>query len=66
MKTGQSAQTYALFVGVDIAAATATVSMQRPGAHASRSFAIDQTPEGYTSLVHKLQAPFMCPPRSLS
>jgi transposase len=56
MRTGQTVQTYALFVGVDIAAATATISTQRPGAHASRSFTIDQTPESYTSLVHRLQA----------
>jgi transposase len=56
MRTGPAAQTYALFVGVDIAAATATVATQRPGAHASRSFTIDQTPEGYTTLVHRLQA----------
>src|SRR2546426_735254 len=51
-----TARTYALFVGVDIAAATTTVSTQRPGARASRSFTIDQTPEGYTRLVHQLQA----------
>jgi transposase len=43
-------------VGVDIAAATATVATQRPGAHASRSFTIDQTPEGYATLAHRLQA----------
>ena len=56
MRTGQTAQTYTLFVGVDIAATTAAVSTQRAGAHASRSFTIDQTPEGYTKLVHQLQA----------
>jgi transposase len=56
MRTGPAAQTYALFVGVDIAAATATVATQCPGAHASRPFTIDQTPEGYTTLVHRLQA----------
>jgi transposase len=56
MRAGPAAQTYALFVGVDIAAATATVATQRPGAQASRSFTIDQTPEGYTTLVHRLQA----------
>jgi transposase len=55
MQTGQTVQTYALFVGVDIAAQTATVATQRPGTKASRSFTIDQTPEGYTSLLHQLQ-----------
>src|SRR5262245_22491862 len=56
MRITQTGQTYTLFVGVDIAATTATVSTQRPGATASRSFTIDQTPEGYVSLAHKLQA----------
>jgi transposase len=55
MQTGQPVQTYELFVGVDIAAQTATVATQRPGTKASRSFTIDQTPEGYTSLLHQLQ-----------
>jgi transposase len=56
MRTGQTAPTYTLFVGVDIAATTAAVSIQRSGGHASRSFTIDQTPEGYSKLVHQLQA----------
>ena len=56
MRTGQTAPTYTLFVGVDIAATTAAVSTQRSGTKASRSFTIDQTPEGYTKLVHRLQA----------
>ena len=56
MQTGQTVQTYALFVGVDIAALTATVAIQRPGAKASRSLTIAQTPEGYTSLLRQLQA----------
>ena len=55
MRTGQTAQTYTLFVGVDIAVTTAAVSTLRVGAHASRSFTIDQTPEGYPKLVHQLQ-----------
>lgn len=55
MQTGQTAQTYTLFVGVDIAATTAAGAPQRPGAKASQSFIIDQTPEGYTSLLHTLQ-----------
>ncbi len=32
------------------------VATQRPGAKASRSLTIEQTPEGYTSLLHQLQA----------
>jgi len=56
MPTDQTGQTYALFVGVDIAAQTAMVATQRPGAKASRSFTIEQTPEGYTSLLRQLQA----------
>jgi transposase len=56
MQTDQTVRTYALFVGADIAAKTATVATQRPGAKASRSLTIDQTPEGYTSLLHQLQA----------
>lgn len=56
MTTGLEARTYELFVGIDIAATTAEVSTQRPGAKARRSFRIDQTPEGYISLLHQLQA----------
>jgi transposase len=56
MTTGLAAGTYELFGGIDIAATTAEVSTQRPGAQARRSFKIDQTPEGFTRLVHKLQA----------
>lgn len=47
MTTGLAAGTYELFVGIDIAATTAEVATQRPGAKASRSFQIDQTPEGF-------------------
>jgi transposase len=56
MTIAQAAQTYELFVGIDISATTAEVSTQRPGAKASRSCTIDQTPEGYSRLVRKLQA----------
>jgi transposase len=56
MTTGLAAGTYELFVGIDIAATTAEVSTQHPGAKASRSFTIDQTPEGFNRLVHTLQA----------
>ena len=56
MTTGLTTRTYELFVGIDIAATTAEISIQRPAAKASRSFTIDQTPEGFNRLVHKLQA----------
>lgn len=56
MTTGLAVGTYELFVGIDIAATTAEIAIQRPGAKASRSFTIDQTPEGFNRLVHKLQA----------
>jgi transposase len=56
MTTGLAAKTYELFVGIDISATTAEVSIQRSGAKTSQSFTIDQTPEGFNRLVHKLQA----------
>ena len=65
MMIGQTAPTYTLFVGVDIAATTAAVSIQRAGAPASRSFIIDQTPEGHTKLMHQLQATGHVPSRIL-
>ena len=52
----QTVQIYRLFVGVDIAAQTAVVATQRPGATASRSLTIEQTPDGYTSLDQNFQA----------
>jgi transposase len=56
MTTGLAARTYELFVGIDISATTAEIAIQRPGAKASRSFTMDQTPEGFNRLVHQLQA----------
>ncbi len=43
-----------LFVGVDIAAATATVAWMTPGAKPSRSFTIAQTPQGFAALRERL------------
>jgi transposase len=48
------ADTYRLFVGIDIAAATATVSWQVPGRSPSTAITIDQTPEGYRVLHGRL------------
>ena len=65
MTTGLAAGTYELFVGIDISAMTAEVSTQRPGAKPSRSFTIDQTPEGFNRLVRTLQATGYVPSRVL-
>ena len=56
MSSSQSTGVYSLFVGVDIAATTATVSWMRPGEKASRPMTIEQTPDGYASLERKLRA----------
>ncbi len=45
-----------LFVGVDIAAATATVAWQTPGGAISRPLTIQQTPQGFTLLQQRLLA----------
>ena len=49
-------QPHKLFVGVDIAAATATVAWQTPGGPVARPLTIDQTPQGYTRLQQRLLA----------
>jgi transposase len=50
------AAAYDLFVGVDIAAATATVSWMAPGAVPARPFTIDQTATGFAGLQRRLLA----------
>jgi transposase len=52
---------YRLFVGVDIAAATATVAWQLPGASITRPITIDQTPGGIAQLLSRLQATGIAP-----
>jgi transposase len=47
-------QRYTLFVGVDIAAATATVAWMTPGTSISRPLTIDQTPSGFATLQQRL------------
>jgi transposase len=47
---------YHLYVGVDIAAATATVSWMAPGGRPTRSITIDQTAHGYAALQKQLLA----------
>ncbi len=45
-----------LFVGVDIAAATATAAWQTPDGDVSRPFTLEQTPRGFTLLQQRLLA----------
>lgn len=45
---------YQLYVGVDIAAATATVSWLAPTQKPGRPITIEQTPEGFSSLHQRL------------
>jgi transposase len=52
---------YDLFVGIDIAAATATFAWQRQGAPLSRPLTIPQTPNGYATLSARLHASGVTP-----
>ncbi|HEY3230427.1 MAG TPA: IS110 family transposase [Roseiflexaceae bacterium] len=52
---------YRLFVGVDIAAATATVAWLLPGTPITRPVTIDQTPAGIAQLHTRLQATGIAP-----
>lgn len=54
--TISSAALYDLFVGIDIAAATASVAWKEPSQKASRALTIDQTPQGFSSLQQRLLA----------
>src|SRR4029450_429100 len=65
MSGSQSTVSYSLFVGVDIAATTATVSWMRPGEKACRPVTIEQTPDGYASLERKLRAAGQAPDQGL-
>jgi transposase len=56
---------YDLFVGVDIAATTAAVAWQRPGAPLSRPLTIAQTPAGYATLCARLHVSGVPPARTL-
>lgn len=47
---------YRLFVGVDISAASAAVAWIQPGAKVTRSFTIEQTPQGFALLRQKILA----------
>ncbi len=54
MDVGAMPSGYRLFVGVDIAATTATVAWQGGGAAPSRPCIIDQTPQGFAALQRRL------------
>ena len=56
---------YQLFVGVDIAAATATVAWQKPHQKPSKPITVKQTPEGFSSLHHVLVATGAAPDQIL-
>jgi len=52
---------YRLFVGVDIAATSATVAWQGAGAAPGRPYTIDQTPQGFAALQRRLLATGQAP-----
>jgi len=47
---------YQLFVGVDISAASAAVAWMQPGGKVTRSFTIEQNPQGFSLLQQKILA----------
>ncbi len=61
MGVREVAPRYRLFVGVDIAATTATVAWQGGGAAPSRPCIIDQTPQGFAALQRRLLASGLAP-----
>ena len=56
METSEGTPRYRLFVGVDIAAVTATVAWQATGVPAIRPFTIEQSPQGFAALERRLRA----------
>ena len=56
---------YRLFVGVDIAATTATVAWQAAGAPPIRPFAIEQSSQGFAALERRLRATGQAPAQIL-
>lgn len=57
--------TYRLFVGVDIAAATATVAWLQPGGSPTRAITLEQTGAGLAALQTRLQATGIAPADTL-
>lgn len=56
---------YALFVGVDIAAASVTAALLRPGQRPERAFTMAQTPTGWATLTERLAATGVAPTATL-
>jgi len=56
METSEGTPRYQLFVGVDIAAVTATVAWQAAGGPAIRPFTIEQSSQGFLALERRLRA----------
>jgi transposase len=52
----RSSSGYRLFVGIDVAATTCTVSWMRPSAQPARAITIKQTPAGFAELQRQIQA----------
>ena len=65
MATPLPSPAYRLFVGIDIAAATATCACMPLGAAVTRPFTIDQTPAGLAQLQARLQATGCAPSATL-
>jgi transposase len=57
--------TYQLFVGVDIAAATATAAWQTPKQKPSKPITFEQIPEGFSSLHRRLMKTGVLPKQTL-
>ena len=54
MTSPTSGVTYSLFVGIDMAATTASVAWISPGNKVTRSLTIDQSPQGFHMLHQRL------------
>jgi transposase len=65
MTAPSSSPTYRLFVGIDIAAASATVAFQQHALSPTRPFTIEQTPAGLAQLLSRLQASSSAPSDTL-
>jgi transposase len=56
MSSNSPESQYQLFVGVDISAASAAVAWMQPGGKVTRSFTIEQNPQGFSLLQQKILA----------
>jgi transposase len=65
MRSDPPTTAYELFVGVDIAAATATVAWQAPKQKPSKPLTIEQTPDGFSALQQRLMKTGTTPSQTL-